>query len=110
VDAPVRFLRECRRVLLPGGTLVLGLPIEHSLVGLIDGYYASHPGHLYSFSVRCLRQLLARTGFVFGRVFVDVPLAGRFRIMRPVLHAAQHLPPWLTLWWCSALWVVGRKQ
>jgi len=110
VDAPVSFLRECRRVLVPGGALILGLPIEHSLIGLIDGYYRSHPGHLYSFSVRCLRQLLSRSGFVLDRVFVDVPCAGRSRLMTPLLHLAQHLPYWLTGWWCGALWAVGRKQ
>ena len=109
VDAPIRLLRECRRILAPGGTLVLGLPIETSLVNRLRGqrYFYHHPGHLYSFSLENIDVLLQKTGFAIAHYYFEP------RIVRgqPWLSLLQHLPSQLMYPLALAYWVVaGRSQ
>ncbi|HEY2544759.1 MAG TPA: class I SAM-dependent methyltransferase [Candidatus Acidoferrum sp.] len=107
VDAPIALLRECRRILPEQGLLLLGLPIETSLVNRIRGqrYFYHHPGHLYSFSLENIDVLLKKTGFEVLRLYFEP------RIIRgqPWLSWMQRLPlRWMYLL-ALAYWVVARK-
>jgi len=108
VDAPIRLLRECRRILAPGGTLVLGLPIESSVVNRLRGqrYFYHHPGHLYSFSLENIDVLLRKTGFGVAEYFFEP------RIMKSQawLSLLQHIPSGLSYALALAYWVVARKE
>jgi SAM-dependent methyltransferase len=107
VDAPIHLLRECRRILVPGGKLVLGLPIETSLVNRLRGqrYFYHHPGHLYSFSLENIDVLLQKTGFAITRHYFEP------RIVRgqPWLSLMQRLPASLMYPLALAYWVVAEK-
>jgi SAM-dependent methyltransferase len=107
VDAPIRLLRECRRILAPGGTLVLGLPIETSVVNRLRGqrYFYHHPGHLYSFSLENIEVLLRKTGFDVSEYFFEP------RILKGQawLSLLQRIPPSLAYALALAYWVVAHK-
>jgi SAM-dependent methyltransferase len=107
VDAPIRLLRECRRILAPGGTLVLGLPIETSLVNRLRGqrYFYHHPGHLYSFSLENIDVLLQKTGFAIAGYYFE-PRIVRVQPWRSLL---QRIPSGLAYLLALAYWVVARK-
>lgn len=108
VDAPIRLLRECRRILTSEGVLVLGLPIEASLVNRLRGhkYFYHHPGHLYSFSLENIDALLRKAGFEISRLYFEP------RIIRipPWLSLMQQLPSRLARSLALAYWVVARKS
>lgn len=110
VDAPIVLLRECWRLLRPGGYLVIGVPTEGSISRVLgDHYYRAHPGHIYGFSLNNLSVLLEKTDFTLEHVFVDFNLVGRFRLRR-FLRFAQRLPARWVLWCSNAYWVVGQKR
>jgi SAM-dependent methyltransferase len=108
VDAPIRLLRECRRILTPEGVLVLGLPIEASLVNRLRGhrYFYHHPGHLYSFSLENIDVLLQKAGFEISRLYFEP----RILRIRPWLSLMQQLPARLAHSLALAYWVVARKS
>jgi len=107
VDAPINLLRQCWRILPPGGLLVLGLPIETSLVNWVRGqrYFYHHPGHLYSFSLENIDILLQKAGFEILRFYFEP------RIVRAPLWLSlmQHLPSRVTYGLALAYWVVARR-
>lgn len=107
VEAPIDLLRECNRILPPGGTLVLGLPIETSIVNRLRGqrYFYHHPGHLYSFSLENIDVLLQKTGYEIVRFYFE-PRIVRFQAW---LSAMQHLPSSAMYALALAYWVVARK-
>lgn len=77
VQAPLAMLRECNRILVPGGKLVVGLPIEDGLYSRLRmDYFGGGEGHLYSFSLRNLDKLLGLTGFTKERVVCHLPRLG----------------------------------
>ena len=108
VDAPIDLLRECNRILRPGGTLVLGLPIENSIVNRLRGhkYFYHHPGHLYSFSLENIDVLLQKTGYEILQFYFE-PRIVRFRAW---LSAMQHLPSKVMYALALAFWVVAKKR
>lgn len=66
VHDPVSLIRECRRVLRPGGRLVLATPNINSLTHGRYGRDCSHldpPRHLHLFTKKTLRECAARAGF-----------------------------------------------
>jgi len=107
VDAPIHLLRECCRILSPGGTLVLGLPIETSIANRLRGqrYFYHHPGHLYSFSLENMDVLLRKTGYEIVRFYFE-PRILRFQ---PWLSLMQHLSSRAMYPLALAYWVVARK-
>ena len=66
VPDPVRTLAECRRILKPGGKLVLFTPNASSLSHRVfknDWRGLEPPRHLHVFSTESMRPLLERAGF-----------------------------------------------
>lgn len=111
VDAPIRLLRECYRVLQSDGSLILGLPIENSLPNRLRGdhYFRGHPGHLYSFSLDNIDALLEKTGFVRLRLHFELRGARRWYLWQ-LQRIAQTLPPSLLFPLMMAYWVIARKR
>ncbi len=71
LSAPVEMLREIRRVLTPGGVLVVAVPNSASLQARLAGQKWLHldvPYHLYHFSLDNLSGLLSKYGFVVLKV------------------------------------------
>ncbi len=108
VDAPIDLLRQCYRILRPEGLLVLGLPIESSLVNWVRGhrYFYHHPGHLYSFSLENIDVLLKKTGYKTFRVYFEP----RIVRMRPWLAVMQHLPARVMYGLALAYWIVAQRR
>ncbi len=107
VDAPINLLRECHRILQPEGLLVLGLPIETSLVNWLRGhrYFYHHPGHLYSFSLENIDVLLQKTGYkMLGNYFEP-----RIVRARSWYSLMQRLPSRAMYLLALAYWVVARR-
>lgn len=67
VDEDARVLEECRRVLIPGGVLILGLPHEGGIIGRI--LRKMHPKlyaegeHINFYTIAGIRSLLLKQGF-----------------------------------------------
>ena len=108
VDAPIHLLRECYRILAPNGMLVLGLPIENSIVNRLRGhkYFYHHPGHLYSFTLENIDVLLQKTGYEIVRFYFE-PRIVRFQSW---LSLMQRLPGRAMYSLALAYWVVARKK
>jgi len=108
VDAPINLLRECHRVLRLDGVLVLGLPIETSLVNWARGqkYFYHHPGHLYSFSLENIDVLLKKAGFRIERFYFE-PRILYFSAWKNLL---QRLPSSAAYTLALAYWVVAFRR
>ena len=63
---PLETLEECRRILKPGGRLVVAVPNFSSWQARLAGaswFHLDAPRHLFHFPLASLRQLLERCGF-----------------------------------------------
>lgn len=109
LDSPYLFLKRIRDFGWENAKLILGYPIEHSLVRLFDPYF-SHDGHIYSFSISNMMKLLEETGFEIEKIYYDVPFAGRFKVFNFLQKIVQKLPYYLVSWWSNALYIVIKKK
>lgn len=109
LDSPLTFLRGCNGILKSEGTLVIGYPVERSLVRLFDSYF-SHDGHFYSFSNNCMTALMTEAGFGQVEFIYDLPFANRFKIVNSVQKWVDKIPGWTLSFWANAVYVVAKKQ
>ena len=118
VEAPIRLVRECGRILKPGGVLALCVPTPAtlSMVWTGDRYYRSHSGpagHLYTFEPEGLAVLLGRSGFQRPDFVADPPMSRKLAAVgcfRPVQWMMALLPK---LFWprvAPSLWAVAKKS
>lgn len=111
VYSPYGFLKESKRVLKNKGIIILGFPIENSLVRVFgDHYFKDHPGHLYSFSIDGITKLLSENNFSILKIFTDLSLVNRFPFLNPLLNFFNKLPPSWVLRFSNAIWIVAKRQ
>lgn len=117
VEAPIRLVRECARILKPGGTVALCVPMPATLSMLWTGdrYYRGHggpKGHLYTFEPEGLSVLLGRSGFQRPDFIADPPMSRKMAavgLFRPMQWFMKLLPK---LFWprvAPSLWAVAKK-
>ncbi len=66
IQNPVTLLDACRKLIKPGGLLVLKTPNVASSIARITGsswHWVSPPAHLYLYSPETLRRLLTKSGY-----------------------------------------------
>ncbi len=108
LDSPYLFLKRIRSFWWEQAKLILGYPIEASLVRLFDPYFA-HDGHIYAFSLENMKKLLKETGFAIERVYVDIPFAWKWKFFHFLQGLVQHLPFFMVSWWANAIYIVAKK-
>lgn len=104
---PEKILAECKRILKPGGRLVITTPnVEGAAAKLFGRFWRGWepPRHLHLFSVNPLRNILLKTGFDIGEIRTSsAGAAGIYRTSRtnqqkeggPVSLIFQF---WLIIW------------
>jgi len=109
VDSPILTLKEINRILRPGGTLVLGLPIEKCLFRQLFRHDYFNGTHLYAFSIRNSKKLLLETGYTVGSVVYHFPwLKGRLgEVVNNVWNA---IPMFGKEWMSMAYWITSTKS
>jgi len=109
VESPINLLRECNRILVRKGILIVGLPTESTIVRRIyDHYFNSHPEHLYSFSIDGMNRLLEKTNFVVVDTKLDFALLHKFKL-NLVEDFLQNFYKML-FGISNAYWIVARKK
>lgn len=112
--SPIGFLEEVYRVLRPQGVLVLGLPIEGGIAGPWLRYYEGHRGlhgHLYSFSIQNLDELLRLSGFQRKRLFFHIAKIGYKQPLTRIQDLLQFVLPDMVLYkLSSAYWAVAIRR
>lgn len=113
VSSPIHLLREARRSLREGGRVVLALPIEGSLSDLMrrNRYFENHDGHIYAFSPRNTKRLLAAADFAVESHHVEpwpAELLNRLHLLRLADGLLQILPLVLAQRFGDNYWTVAR--
>lgn len=117
VEAPIRLVRECGRILKPGGMLALCVPMPATLSMLWTGdrYYRHHAGpkgHLYTFDLEGLSVLLGRSGFLRPTFVADPPMSRKLAsvgLFRPMQWCMALLPKMFWPRVAPSLWAVAKK-
>ncbi len=108
LESPFLFLRRCRKFWWDKAKLILGYPIENSLVRIFDPYF-KHDWHIYSFSLNNIKTLLNETWFEIEKIYYDIPFAWRFKLFNYIQKFVQVLPYRMVCWWGNALYIVAKK-
>lgn len=107
VDSPLNLLKEAYRVLSTEGNLILAIPIEKTLVGLLkEGYYKGHETHLYGISIECIDRLLEQAGFTNVKRYYNFPLINRISFIDSII---QFISRKCCQYICTMYWVVAEK-
>lgn len=110
VDSPLNLLREMNRVLKSKGSVIIGLPVEFSLVRIFRShYFKGHKGHIYAFSPDNMKRLFEYSGFQYKRLIIDIVWVKKLWLWW-LLWLVQKLPLFLTFWWSNAYWIIGTKS
>jgi 2-polyprenyl-3-methyl-5-hydroxy-6-metoxy-1,4-benzoquinol methylase len=106
VEAPIMALKEINRVLVENGVLVLGLPTENNIFRKMFNLDYFDGTHLYAFTVKNSKKLLAHTGFRAKYVFYDLPKCTG-SLGRLILKLYQRFP--LKEGISMAYWIIAHK-
>lgn len=75
VSSPVEIVKECFRILKPGGHLIIGVPNFNSFARRLFGKYWFHldaPRHLFHFTPDVLEKIVESTGFKTEQIRFEV--------------------------------------
>jgi len=110
VESPINLLRESWRILKKNGTLIIAVPTYPSVARIFgDEYFDDHPGHLYTFSPKGIKVLLAKSGFSVKSYFVEPILLERFHLLF-LLDFLQKIPIHFATILANGFWIVAKKN
>lgn len=107
---PLGSLEEMRRILKPGGYLVLCLPTYRSLVRSIrDDYFKDHESHIYAFDVKSITRLAGFSGLRLMEFKVDLPHSHKSRLAKTIQDVVNRRPSsFMPV--SNAFWVVLKRD
>lgn len=111
LENPVAFLRYARQLINNQGLFILSLPNEHSVIHLKYPYFTYDGNHLYSISLRNLRELLEYVGYKEVTVYYDyyTALSRRLGINR-FLGAIDFFPGQIREYLAWSFWLIAKKR
>lgn len=111
LENPVAFLRYSRKLIRDRGLLVISMPNEHSVIHLKYPYFTYDGNHLYSLSLRNLRELLEYLGYEEVTVYYDyyTALSRKIGINR-LLGVIDYFPRPIREYLAWSFWIVARKK
>ena len=108
VDAPISLLRYARAQVKPGGTVIVSVPNELSVIHRFYPYYTGDGNHLYHFTPSNMKELLALIDVKDPHINYDYHTALTRRLkLTPYLGIIDALPPIVRYPLSWALWYSG---
>lgn len=109
LKSPLSLLVEIRRILKPGGIVILCLPTYGSIVRILhDDYFDDHASHLYALDPAGIERLLQVAGLSLLEMRIDLPRSHRSRVMRVIQEVSNRLPRCM-LRASNSYWIVAVK-
>lgn len=111
LENPVTFLRYSRKQIKKNGFLVISLPNEHSVIHLKYPYFTYDGNHLYSISLRNLRELLEYVGYEEVIIYYDyyTALSKKLGINR-FLGIIDCFPKPVREYLAWSFWLIAKKK